>query len=159
MSAVTVDSSGLEWEMRALTKRLENMESGLSQLQDNIEGAIKFNDLGFKSYDEGRAWLESYCPDAHFGFLINFLTAMEHIQRQINGKEQLKTMHEYFKLKFMTTHAEAVAISSFEYLIPRFFCKTGGHKVHTPNMSFFLEIKGYDQWSDPLDGFKQRWKQ
>ena len=141
MSTLTVDTSSLEHDFCALTERIENMESGISQLQDNVEGAIKFNDLGFKSYNRGRAWLESYCPDAHFGFLIDFSTAMEHIQRQINGKEQLKTMHEYYKLKFMTTHAEAVAISSFEFAVPRFFCKTGGHKVHTPNMSYFSEIK------------------
>ena len=158
-AAATVDSTGFEQEIRALTERLENIESSVSTLQDNVEGAIKFHDLGFKSFDEGRAWLESFCPDAHFGFLIDFSTAMEHIQRQINGKEQLKTMHEYYKLKFMTTHAESVAISSFEYTVPRFFCETGSHRVHTPNMSYFSEIKGHDQWSDPLDGFKQRWKQ
>ena len=157
-AADTVDSSELGDLIRSLTDRIESLESTVLQLQDNVEGAIKFHDLGFKSYEEGRAWLETYCPDAHFGFLMDFATAMEHIQRQINGKEQLKTMHDYFKLKFMTTNAEAVAISSFEYTTPRFFCETGGHKVHTPTMSFFSEIKGYDQWSDPLDGFKQRWK-
>ena len=159
-TAVTVPpyTSDLKDLIQVLTERIENLESTTSQLQDNVEGSIKFHDLGFKSYDDGRSWLESFCPDAHFGFLIDFATAMEHIQRQINGKEQLKTMHDYFKLKFMTTHAEAVAISSFEFAIPRFFCETGGHRVHTPNMSYFSEIKGYDQWSDPLDGFKQRWK-
>lgn len=100
------------------------MESNVSQLQDNTKGAIKFNDLGFKLFNEGRAWLEIYCPDANFGFLFDVAITMEHIQRQINGKEQLKTIHGYFKLKFMTTNAEAVAISSFKYAVPRLFLDT-----------------------------------
>ena len=58
----------------------------------------------------------------------------------------------------MTMHAKAVAISLFEYTIPRFFCENGAHRVHTPKISFFSEIKSYNRWSDPLVGFKQRWK-
>ena len=83
---------------------------------------------------------------------------MEHISRQINGKETLKTMTELYKLKFMTTNAEAIAITSFESQIPKFFTEAGAHKVHKDGASFFSEIKSYEEWSSSLDGFKSEWK-
>ena len=67
-------------------------------------------------------------------------------------------MNELYKLKFMTTNAEAVAITSFSNAVPRFFAEAGAHKVLTDAASYFSEIKTYEQWSDPLNGFKARWK-
>ena len=90
--------------------------------------------------------------------LVDFHIVMENVQRQINTNDGLKTMNDLYKIKFMTTNAEAVAITSFLNAIPRFFSEAGAHKVLTDSASYFSEIKTYDQWKDPLNGFKTRWK-
>ena len=93
-----------------------------------------------------------------FGFVVDFHITMEHISRQINGKEGLKTMTDLYKLKFMKMNAEAIGITSYESQIPRFFTEAGSHKVHSDKVSFFSKIKTYNDWSILLDGFKAEWK-
>ena len=111
-------------------ERLERVEVGLAKAEKDSRESVKFEDLGFGSFNKANAWLENNSPEGHFGFIVDFHTAMEHIARQINGKEGLKTMTDLYKLKFMTTNAEAIAITSFEFQIPRFFTEAGSHKVH-----------------------------
>ena len=145
-------------DIREILGRLERVEIGLLKAEKDSSESIRFEDQGFRSFDEVNAWLKNYIPDGHFGFLVDFHTAMEHISRQSNGKETLKTMTNLYKLKFMTTNAEAISITSFESQIPRFFTEAGSHKVHLEGTSFFSEIKSYQDWSSSLDGFKTEWK-
>ena len=145
-------------DIRLIVERLERVEVGLTRAEKDSGDNVKFEDLGFGSFDDANAWLEMHCPDGHFGFIVDFHIAMEHISRQINGKEGLKTMTDLYKLKFMTTNAEAIAITSFESQIPRFFTEAGAHRVHSDGASFFSEIKSYNDWSSSLDGFKTEWK-
>ena len=152
------NDSRLENELREMTKKMDGLTTSFAELRAEQTESIKFADLGFRSYQEGRAWLERYNPDDQIGFLVDFHTVMENVQRQINGVDGLKTMNDLYKLKFMTTNAEAVAITSFSNAVPRFFSEAGSHKVLTDGASYFSEIKTYDQWKDPINGFKVRWK-
>ena len=68
---------------------------------------------------------------------------MEHVSRQINGTDGLKTMNDLYKLKFMTTNAEAVAVTSFSNAVPRFFSEASAYKVLSDGASYFSEIKSY----------------
>ena len=87
---------------------------------------------------------------------MDFHVVMENIQRQINGVDGPKTMNDLYKFQFMTTNAEAVAITSFSNAIPRFFSEAGLHKVLAEGASYFSEIKTFDEWKDPINGFKAR---
>ena len=145
-------------EIDKLNEQIQGLTLSITELRADQAESIKFADLGFRSYQEAASWSERFNPDDSFGFLVDFHIVMENVQRQINGVDGLKTMNDLYKLKFMTTNAEAVAITSFSNAIPRFFSEAGAHKVLTDAASYFSEIKSYEQWKDPINGFKTRWK-
>ena len=97
--------------------------------------------------------MEEHCPTARFGLVIDFHTMMEHIYQNIKGIDALTRLEKVHKIQ-VGSNSEAVAISSFEFMVPRFFSKTRDHKVYKDKDSYFSNIKSHSLWDNPSLGHK-----
>jgi len=79
---------------------------------------------------------------------------MEHVFVQINGQKLLANLEKIYKMDLRSNN-QALALSSFETRLPRFF--TQDSKLHVKkDESYFLGIKSWDEWDMPNDGFRDR---
>jgi len=79
---------------------------------------------------------------------------MEHVFVQISGQKLLANLEKIYKMDLRSNN-QALAISSFETRLPRFF--TQDSKMHVKkDESYFQGIKSWDEWDMPNDGFRDR---
>ena len=78
---------------------------------------------------------------------------MEHIEQKVRGFDTLARLEKVHKIR-LPSNKEAVAISLFQTMIPRFFSKPGEHHVINSTESYFTNIKNFANWNTPLSGFK-----
>ena len=143
--------------MNSIISRLSKVEQEATRAKSSDGESVMFHNLGFRSKREADAWLVINAPKQEFGYLVDFHTAMEHINQQITGMDSLSSLGKLYKLKLRTI-SEGVAITSFENNNPRFLTSSGAHAVVDSESSYFTHIPTYVKWNDPLEGFKKRWK-
>jgi len=138
-----------------LLARMNTMQEDLSALRSSKDSTvIKFGQLGFRSQQDCTAWLQTHHPGNEFGLLVDFHLVMEHVFVQINGQKLLANLEKIYKMDLRSNN-QALAISSFEGRLPRFF--SNDSKVHVKkDESYFHGIKSWDEWDLPNDGFRDR---
>jgi len=138
-----------------MTKKIQKMDLELAALRSSKDSTvIKFGQLGFRSQHDCTAWLHQHHPDDEFGLLVDFHLVMEHVFVQISGQKLLANLEKIYKMDLRSNN-QALAISSFETRLPRFF--TQDSKMHVKkDESYFQGIKSWDEWDMPNDGFRDR---
>jgi len=138
-----------------MLSRMSELESELASLRSSKDStAIKFGRLGFRTQSDCSSWLELHHPNDEFGLLVDFHLVMEHVFVQINGQKLLANLEKIYKMDLRSNN-QALAISSFETRLPRFF--TQDLKVHVrKDESYFHGIKSWDEWDLPNDGYRDR---
>jgi len=96
-------------------------------------------------------------PGENFGLLVDFHLVMEHVQVQITGQKLMSNLEKIYKMS-LDSNNQALAISSFETRIPRFFSNESKHYVKKDE-SYFSSIKAWDDWDLPHDGYRDRLNQ
>jgi len=137
------------------SQRMHKMELEIAALRSTKDSSvIKFGQLGFRSQQDCTSWLLQHHPDDEFGLLVDFHVVMEHVFVQINGQKLLANLEKIYKMDLKSNN-QALAISSFETRLPRFF--TQDLKMHVKkDESYFNGIKSWDEWDMPNDGFRDR---
>jgi len=138
-----------------MLSRMSELESELAALRASKDSsAIKFGRLGFRTQSDCSSWLETHHPSGEFGLLVDFHLVMEHVFVQINGQKLLANLEKIYKMDLRSNN-QALAISSFETRLPRFFSQD--LKVHVrKDESYFHGIKSWDEWDLPNDGYRDR---
>ena len=135
--------------------KLSSQVSALSSEKD--EQAIRFNKLGFKSYDEAGAWYAVHVPYDNFGLIVDFHTVMENIYNKTSRLDVIKKLEHIYKIE-LTDISQATSMSSFESSLPKVFVKdaTGEHTATKNNESYFTKVKSFEAYDTPHDGLKAR---
>ena len=89
---------------------------------------ISYQNLGFRNPEKDNSWIEENCPHGKYGLIVDFHIMMEHVEQKIKGVDALARLEKVHKIK-LPSNSEAVAIVSFQIMIPQFFCKQGYYKV------------------------------
>lgn len=151
------DPNALGAESARLDARIAEAESALAKLSvTSNASAIKFHNMGFPSRNEADAWVETNDPHGHFGLIVDFHIALEHMEQSISGVDSLSRMQTLYKLK-IRNNTEALCVNSFERQIPKFLSTTSTHQVWDNKTSLLSKIKSYAEWSNPSSGFKSMW--
>ena len=142
-----------------LLKRIELLERDMKAVKSTTDhSAIKYAGLGFRSNKESDAWIEINQPNDDFGLLMDYNTVLEHVYSQLVGQKILTNLTSITKMKLTNTN-QAVALTSFETRIPKFF---GGESktlcVVKEEESYFKTIKSWDEWNTPGDGYRDQLK-
>ena len=85
--------------------------------------------------------------------MVDFHTMLEHLEQKIKGVEALGRLEKVHKIH-LPSNSEAVAIASFQSMIPRFFSKPGEHHVIDNTESHFTNIKSFKEQNNPSSEFK-----
>jgi len=138
-----------------INERMKTLEVELASLRSTQDKTVvKFGQLGFRSQHDCTAWLQQHHPEDEFGLLVDFHLVMEHVFVQINGQKLLANLEKIYKMDLRSNN-QALAISSFETRLPRFF--TQDSKIHVKkDESYFHGIRSWDEWDMPNDGFRDR---
>jgi len=154
LSEITQKMDDME---KVLNSRLVSLENQLSAIKSQTDStSIKFAQLGFRNISESNAWMEINHPGPEFGFLIDYHLTMEHVHVQITGQKLLANLEKIYKMSLKTNN-QALAISSFESRLPRFFSQDAKSHVRKDE-SYFPGIKTWDEWDLPNDGYRDRMK-
>ena len=145
-------------DVTRLDNRMMALEQEVARNRQADGEAVCFFNLGFRSKKESDAWLILNAPKEFFGYLVDFHTVMEHVHHQITGIDSLSSLGKLYKLK-LSTISESLSMTSFETTEPRFLTASGSHCVINSESSYFSHITSFNQWNEPLEGFKKRWKQ
>ena len=81
-------------EIERLEAKIEKNSLEVVQLKNSHKEKKSFHGLGFRSFDEARAWLQIKVPTEQFGFIVDFQTIIEHIFTQITGMDSLKQLEK-----------------------------------------------------------------
>jgi len=140
-------------------ERLRKLEAELASLRSATdEATIQYGGLGFRTKADCNAWIEIHQPKDNYGLLMDFNTVMEHVYCQIVGQKLLSNLERIYKMK-MTSNNQAVAMTSFETRLPKFFM--GDSRVMTvvkSGDSYFKAIKSWEEWNSPDDGYRDQLK-
>ena len=79
------------------------------------------------------------------------------MEQKIKGVDALAQLEKVHKIKLLS-NSEAVAISSFQIMVPRFFSKQGEHQVIDSTESYFSNIKSFGEWNNAASGYKFKLK-
>ena len=154
------DLSGIHEDIDKLDDKIEKFREDLSKIESD-KNNIQFQNLGFKDPGEANTWIGDHCPHGKYGLMVDFHTMLEHIEQKIKGVDALGRLEKVHKIH-LPSNSEAVAIDSFQSMIPRFFCKPGEHYVIDSTESHFSNIKSFKDWNNPSSGFKlqlkNKWK-
>jgi len=159
MVSSSLDHSSLEEDINQREKVVLGLISGLerelSSLRANYDAeAIKFGQLGFRSSKESDAWVITHHPGEDFGLLVDFHLVMEHVYVQMTGQKLISNLEKIYKMALRNNN-QALAISSFETRLPRFF-STETRSFVRKDESYFPAIKSWDDWDLPNDGYRDR---
>jgi len=140
-------------------ERLKKLEIELASLRSATdEATIQYGGLGFRTKADCNAWIEIHQPKENYGLLMDFNTVMEHVYCQMVGQKLLSNLERIYKMK-MTSNNQAVAMTSFETRLPKFFM--GDSRVMTvvkAGDSYFKAIKSWEEWNSPDDGYRDQLK-
>jgi len=147
-----IDTSSRE---RILLERMAALEREIASLRSNSDAtSIKFGQLGFRGNKDCDSWMEAHHPGGDFGLLVDFHLVMEHVHVQMTGQKLMSNLEKIYKMS-LDSNNQALAISSFESRLPRFF--THESKSHIrKDESYFPAIKTWDDWDLPHDGYRDR---
>ena len=67
--------------------------------------------------------------------------------------DALKQLQTVYKLK-LSTISEALSVTSFEVIMPRFLSSSGVHKIVDNESSYLSHITTFKRWNDPSAGYK-----
>jgi hypothetical protein len=145
--------------MKSFETRLDDISSRVSKVTAELdEQAIRFAGLGFRSSKDANAWLLMRMPEHHCGLVVDIHIVMEHVHSSISGQDSIGRMDKSFKLKIKTL-ADAIAMTSFETKIPRYFSQSATHKVVKQDSSYFDTIPTFEEWDLPNSGYRTRLKE
>ena len=116
----TVDLTGIHEDIDGLHDRMDDMQAEMSNLGSDSPDVINYQNLGFRNPEEANAWIEENCPQGKYGLIVDFHIMMEHVEQKIKGVDALARLEKVHKIK-LPSNSEAVAIASFQIMIPRFF--------------------------------------
>jgi len=134
---------------------ISGLQGELSSLRATYDAeAIKFGQLGFRSSRECDSWITTHHPGEDFGLLVDFHLVMEHVHIQMTGQKLISNLEKIYKMSLRNNN-QALAISSFEARLPRFFA-TDTRSFIRKDESYFPAIKSWDDWDLPNDGFRDR---
>ena len=151
------DLSGIHDDIDKLQDRLDDMQAEMANIGGDSPDVISYQSLGFRNPDEANAWIEEHCPHGKYGLIIDFHIMMEHVEQKIKDVDALARLEKVHKIK-LPSNSEAVAIASFQIMIPRFFCRQGDHQVIDSTESYFTNIKSFTEWNNAASGFKFKLK-
>jgi hypothetical protein len=134
-------------------QKLDEKINALYTKSDEL--AIKFAGLGFRGQQEANAWLAINVPSHDFGWIFDPHIVMEHVHYAVKEEGMLKWLKNIHKLKLVTT-AQGLAVSSFENFVPKFFSKTGAHRVIKDDSSYFESIPTYADWDEKDNGWRDK---
>jgi hypothetical protein len=97
-------------------------------------------------------------PKHHCGLVVDIHIVIEHVHFCISGQDSIGQMDKSFKFKIKTL-ADAIAMTSFETKIPRYFSQSSAHKVVKQDASYFDTISMYKEWDLPNSGYCTRLKE
>lgn len=147
--------------MKALIKTI------VHRVDNVVEGketkAIKFFGLTFRGHLEAEGWVLEHLDNESFGLIVDVHLVLEHVYHSAFSDEgALKDLNGLYKLK-IDNLTQGLAISSFDFAMPRFFSVTASTankkpKIKKPDSSHFDNIDSYDDWDLPLMGFRAKLK-
>ena len=148
------DESDLHSLKNDMDKLISQVNS-LTSRQD--ERAIKFNKLGFKTYEEAGAWYAVNVHHDSFGLVVDFHTVMENIYNKTSRLDVIKKLEHVYKIQ-LTDISQATSMASFESSIPKVLIKeaSGEHTAIKNNESYFTKVKSFEAYDMPHDGLKAR---
>ena len=150
-----IDLQKIEEKEKLFLTKLTELEDEIKTLKAASDSAaIRFGQLGFRTAAEADLWIEMHHPGQDFGLLMDFHLTMEHINVQLTGQKLMSNFEKIHKMK-LESNNQALAISSFETRIPRFFSTDGSTYVRKDE-SYFSNIKSWDDWDRPNDGYRDR---
>jgi len=152
-----IDDVKLEFKEREdrLWEKISDLERELASYRSSKDDSvIKFGQLGIRNPREMNSWMETNHPGENFGMLVDFHLVMEHIQVQITGQKLISNLEKIYKMS-LDSNNQALAISSFETRVPRFFSSESKNYVRKDE-SYFSSIKTWDEWDLPHDGYRDR---
>ena len=136
---------------------MDDIQVEISNLGGDSPEVVTYQNLGFRNPEEANAWIEENCLRGKYGLLVDFHIMMEHVEQKIKGVDALGRLEKVHKIK-LPSNSEAVAIASFQIMIPSFFCKQGDHQVIDTTESHFTNIKSFTDWNNLASGFKIKLK-
>ena len=153
----TPDLSGIHDDIDKLQDRIDDLQEEMANLGGDSPEFVNYQHLGFRNPEEANAWIEEHCPQGKYGLIVDFHIMMEHVEQKIKGVDALARLEKVHKIK-LPSNSEAVAIASFQIMLPRYFCKQGDHQVIDATESYFTNIKSFAEWNNASSGFKFKLK-
>jgi hypothetical protein len=80
--------------------------------------AIKFCNLGFRTFQDAAAWIDIHFPDYSFGLIMSAFTVLEHVYSIFAGTQSLERLNHLYKIKIDCLN-KVLAISSFDSRWPK----------------------------------------
>jgi len=152
------DSEDLDQREKRIWAKVNELNHQVNSLRSsNDETAIKFGQLGLRNVKELSSWMEIHFPEEDYGYLVDCHIVFEHVHVQISGQKLMSNLEKIYKMSLRSNN-QALAITSFEARLPRFFSTDNKHYIRKDE-SYFPAIKSWDDWDLPNDGHRDRLKQ
>jgi hypothetical protein len=147
-------------DREALAEKVQRLSTQVQKIvAEASDSAISFGGLGLKSVREVDSWLAAHPHAArHYGLCPDVMIFLEWVADDLGGGEKITNqLRKLQKLGFATA-AEARAVDSFAYLLPRVFAGEGEDWVHSADKSYFPKCKTFATWSGKGWGYWDRIK-
>lgn len=157
-STVVSDISSIKNMIRNMGQRIDTVVDGRESK------SVKFFGITFRGHTDAEAWVLENLDSESFGLIVDAHLVFEHIYHQAFSDDgALKDLNVLYKLK-IDNITQGLAMSSFDYLTPRFFSNptTGLNKkpkIKKPDSSHFDNIDTYEDWDLPIMGFRAKLKE
>ena len=147
------DRSSLGEKVQRLSTQVQKMVSEAN------ESSISFGGLGLKSVQEVDSWLVAH-PHAkiHYGLCPDVMVFLEWVADDLKKTEKITEQLRKLKKLGFHTPAEARAVDSFAYSLPRVFAGDGEDQVYSADKSYFGSCKTFALWSTKGWGYWARIK-
>ena len=153
------DPASIQDEIDRVKKLQDDLSTKFNSLSAQADKeAIKFCNLGFRTYQESAAWVDINFPDYSFGLVMSMFTVLEHVHATFSGLPSLERLNQLYKLKIDDLN-KGLAITSFDSRWPKYFMKVQSTAATTTDQSFFDKVPSYEAWEEPQTGFRDRLKE
>jgi hypothetical protein len=157
---IDLDPPKPQEDREALAEKVQRLTTQVQKIvAEASDSAISFGGLGLKSVQEVDSWLAAHPHAArHYGLCPDVMVFLEWVADDLGGGEKITDqLRKLQKLGFATA-AEARAVDSFAYLLPRVFAGEGEDSVHSAEKSYFPKCKTFAAWSGKGWGYWDRIK-
>ena len=140
------DIVSLESEIDSAKKDIRQLSATVHSLStNNDDQAIRFNKMGFKSFDEAGSWYKTNTTGDFFGLVVDFHTLMENINNKMTTIDIMSKLEHVYKIK-LDDLSQATSMGSYESEVPKVFMKEGkgSQGVINGDESHFTNIKAWD---------------